>query len=107
MNDFGSMLLEGLSEAVEHAKGRRTNARERVVMVRVPAQIDVAAIRQRLGMNRPAFAARFGFNVKTLTKWETGERAPEGPTRAYLTVIDRNPEAVEQALSGADVETAA
>jgi putative transcriptional regulator len=37
--------------------------------------------------------------VKTLTKWEIGERQPEGPARAYLTVIDRNPEAVERALS--------
>jgi putative transcriptional regulator len=37
--------------------------------------------------------------VNTLTKWETGERQPEGPARAYLTVIDRNPKAVEQALS--------
>jgi putative transcriptional regulator len=99
MNDLGDMLIEGLREAVEHARGKKDGIRETTVMVAIPDRIDVAAIRLRLGLSRPKFAARFGFNVKTLTKWETGERQPEGPARAYLTVIDRNPEAVEQALS--------
>ncbi len=101
MDKLGAMLLEGLEEAVAHARGDKTAARERVVMVRVPDRIDVAAIRSRLGLSRPAFAARFGFSVKTLTKWETGERQPEGPARAYLTVIARDPDAVERALSAA------
>jgi len=99
MTDLSELLLEGLAEAVDHAQGRKTRARERVIMVEVPAKIDVAAIRKRLGLNRPAFAARFGFSVSTLTKWETGERQPEGPARAYLTVIEREPAAVERALS--------
>jgi DNA-binding transcriptional regulator YiaG len=34
----------------------------------------------------------------SLEKWERGERVPEGPTRAYLTVIERNPTAVIDAL---------
>lgn len=101
MSDFGRELIEGLEEAVAHARGKKTGLRETTIMVEVPDRIDVAAIRKRMGLSRPKFAARFGFNVKTLTKWETGERHPEGPTRAYLTVIDRNPEAVEQALSAA------
>jgi putative transcriptional regulator len=99
MSDLGDMLLEGLREAVEHAQGRKSGIRETTVMVAIPDRIDVAAIRQRLGLSRPKFAARFGFSVKTLTKWESGERQPVGPARAYLTVIDRNPEAVELALS--------
>lgn len=101
MTEFGDMLLEGLAEAVEHAKGKKTGARERVVMVDVPDRIDVRAIRKALGLNRPAFAARFGFSISTLTKWENGERQPEGPARAYLTVIAREPAAVERALSAA------
>jgi putative transcriptional regulator len=99
MSELGDMLIEGLQEALEHARGKNTGARETVVMVKVPDQIDVAAIRKRLGLSRPKFAARFGFSVKTLTKWETGERRPEGSARAYLTVIDRDHEAVEKALS--------
>jgi putative transcriptional regulator len=93
------MLIEGLQEAVDHAQGKGAGLRETVVMVDVPDRIDVAAIRHRLGLSRPKFAARFGFSVTTLAKWETGAQQPEGPARAYLTVIDRNPEAVEQALS--------
>ena len=101
MSDLGKLLIEGLDEAVAHARGDAAAVRETIVMVQVPDHIDVAAIRKRLGLSRPKFAARFGFNVKTLTKWETGERQPEGPARAYLTVINRNPEAVEKALSEA------
>jgi len=49
-------------------------------------------------MTQQVFAARFGFSVNTLRHWEQGKRVPEGPTRAYLQVIDRAPQAVEKAL---------
>jgi putative transcriptional regulator len=32
-------------------------------------------------------------------EWEQGRRKPDQSARAYLTVIDRNPQAVEDALS--------
>ena len=40
-------------------------------------------------MTQEEFAGRFGFSVNTLRHWEQGKRQPEGPTRAYLLVIDR------------------
>lgn len=49
-------------------------------------------------MSRQKFSDEFGFSIRTLEKWERGERVPEGPTRAYLTVIDKNPSAVIAAL---------
>jgi putative transcriptional regulator len=49
-------------------------------------------------MTQKEFAERFGFNINTLRHWEQGRRVPEGPTRAYLTVIAREPQAVEKAL---------
>ncbi len=64
----------------------------------VPEQVDVRAIRTKLGMTQEEFAARFGFSVNTLRHWEHGKRQPEGPTRAYLLVIDRAPRAVAKAL---------
>ncbi|MBF0562678.1 MAG: transcriptional regulator [Alphaproteobacteria bacterium] len=67
--------------------------------VHVPERIDVRRIRQGLGMTQPEFAVRFGFSVHTLRKWEQDDRLPEGPARAYLKVIVRNPKAVEEALS--------
>jgi hypothetical protein len=36
-----------------------------------------------------------------LRHWEQGKRQPEGPTRAYLLVIDRAPKAVQKALRAA------
>ncbi len=81
MSDLGDLLIEGLREAIDHAKAKKTGARETTVMVSVPDRIDVAAIRARLGLSRPKFATRFGFSVRTLAKWETGERHPEVPAR--------------------------
>jgi putative transcriptional regulator len=49
-------------------------------------------------MTQQVFAARFGFSVNTLRHWEQGKREPEGPTRAYLLVIDRAPNAAQKAL---------
>ena len=66
--------------------------------VHIPEEIDVRAIRGRLGLTQQEFAIRFGFSVNTLRHWEQGRRVPEGPTRAYLLVIDREPQAVEKAL---------
>src|SRR5205809_389870 len=39
----------------------------------------------------------FGFNVRSLQDWEQGRRPPEIPIRAYLAVIQRDPEAVIRA----------
>jgi putative transcriptional regulator len=36
---------------------------------------------------------------RALQEWEQGRKGPEHAVRAYLTVIDRNPEAVEKALT--------
>jgi putative transcriptional regulator len=69
--------------------------------IHIPANIDVKAIRTKLKMTQEEFAGRFGFSINTLRHWEQGRRVPEGPTRAYLLVIERNPKAVQKALSAA------
>ena len=58
-------------------------------------EVDVSNIRKNLHMTRKQFSDEFGFSLRTLEKWE---RVPEGPARAYLTVIERNPTAVIDAL---------
>ncbi|MBI3695349.1 MAG: helix-turn-helix domain-containing protein [Acidobacteria bacterium] len=50
-------------------------------------------------MSQGAFAARFGISPATLRNWEQGRRLPEGPARVLLAIIDREPEAVQRALS--------
>ena len=78
-----------------YSKGRGAKKGYRV---HVPEHVDVKAIRTQLRMTQQAFAARFGFSINTLRHWEQGKREPEGPTRAYLLVIDRAPHAVQKAL---------
>lgn len=88
-------IRKGLEQAVRYAKGRTST---KAFRVHVPAHVDVRAIRNKLGMTQREFAARFGFSINTLRHWEQGKRQPEGPTRAYLLVIDRAPDAVQRAL---------
>lgn len=60
--------------------------------------LDIIRTRKRLGLSQAAFARRFKLNLRTLQDWEQGRRAPEEIARAYLRVIERNPEAVASAL---------
>ena len=64
----------------------------------VPREIDVRALRERLGMTQDLFAARFGFPLATLRHWEYRRRKPTGASLTLLNVIAHNPRAVLQAL---------
>lgn len=88
----------GLEQALAYAEGTAdiTNYR-----VHIPKSVDVKAIRTRLDMTQEEFARHFGFSINTVRHWEQGRRVPEGPTRAYLLVIDREPTAVRRALAAA------
>jgi putative transcriptional regulator len=68
-------------------------------VVHVPESVDVKAIRRRLGLSQRRFAERFGLKIDAVQNWEQGRRRPEGAARAFLRVIEREPEAVERALA--------
>jgi putative transcriptional regulator len=55
-------------------------------------------IRRALGMTQEEFSGRYHIPLGTLRDWEQGRATPDRPTQAYLTVIARSPEAVQQAL---------
>jgi putative transcriptional regulator len=94
MSKTGKRLLKGAREALDYARGARDG-----FAAHVPEEIDVAAIRRRLGMSQGEFAARFGFKLDALQNWEQGRRRPDGAARAFLRVIEREPEAVQRALT--------
>lgn len=98
MSKIADSIRRGLNEALAYAEGK---ADANAYRVHVPERIDVKAIRTKLDMTQEEFAGRFGFSVNTLRHWEQGSRQPEGPTRAYLLVIDRAPKAVQKALQAA------
>jgi putative transcriptional regulator len=93
MSKAGKEIVAGLEEALRFARGEETGAR--VTVIEIP---DVPAIRAKLGLTQDEFARRFGVSLGTLRNWEQGARAPEGPARVLLTVIDKEPEAVRRAL---------
>ena len=64
-----------------------------------PEEVDVSALRRRMGMTQEQFAARFGFSVATLRHWERGDRSPQGASLVLLNVIKRAPDAVQAALN--------
>jgi putative transcriptional regulator len=97
--DLTDELLASLEQAVAITQG--TMEPGRVHQIDLP-DVDVQAARQRLGMSQPAFAAAFGVPLPTLRKWEQRVRRPQGPARALLRVIEREPEAVRRALASED-----
>jgi len=60
--------------------------------------VNVKKLRERLGLTQEAFAATYRIPVGTLRDWEQCRKNPDAPARAYLLLIDRNPEAVAEWL---------
>ena len=89
-------IRAGLEDAIAIGRGEADAASYRV---HVPAEVDVRAIRRKLGMSQAQFAASFGFGLDAVQNWEQGRRRPEGAARAFLKVIDREPDAVRRALA--------
>lgn len=56
-------------------------------------------IRRALALTQEEFAARYHIPLGTLRDWEQGRAAPDQATRAYLTLIARDPEHVSAVLN--------
>jgi len=56
-------------------------------------------IRRALDLTQEEFAARYHIPLGTLRDWEQGRAEPDQPTRAYLTVIARDPDRVSRILN--------
>ena len=95
---LGEHLLDSMKELRAHLRGEVQLSE---TVYHVPPETDVRALRETLGLSQADFAALFGFNVRSLQDWEQGRRRPEIPIRAYLAVIQRDPQAVIRALRAA------
>lgn len=51
----------------------------------------VRHVRARTGMTQSAFAEQIEVPVETVRNWEQGKRAPRGPARALLKLLDQAP----------------
>jgi putative transcriptional regulator len=93
---MGKRLIAAMKEVVDHVEGKVALP---IRYVEIPEDVDVKAIRTKLGLSQAEFSRRYAVSPRSLQEWEQGRRRPEGAVRAYLTVIDRNPAAVEDALT--------
>ena len=98
MSKAGSRILQGAREALAFAGGEADTSG---YGIHVPAKVNVRAIRKKLGLSQSAFAARYGFSLGRVRDWEQGRSGMDTPSRILLTVIDKEPEAIERALSAA------
>jgi putative transcriptional regulator len=89
-------MMHGLNEVEAFLAGEQEGFK-----AHVPQEVDVKAIRNRLGMTQARFSDTFGFSLDAIKHWEGGRRTPEAPARTLLTVIDKNPAAVLTALNPA------
>ncbi len=91
-------LIQGFKEAIAHNRGE---IKLRTRKVFIFNDIDVKTIREQTGLSQADFAFQYGFNPRTLQKWEQGRAKPETAVLAYLKVIAKNPEGVQAALNEA------
>jgi putative transcriptional regulator len=96
MSSLGKRLVKSAKEARTIARGEADASTYKVF---VPAKIDVKAIRARRGLTQEEFCMKYGLSIASLRDWEQGRFSPDPTARAYLTIIDRAPEAVEKALT--------
>lgn len=57
-------------------------------------------LRHRLGMSQTEFAKAYGIPVANLRQYEMARHMPPPAVRAYLKVIEAEPEVVRKAVAG-------
>jgi DNA-binding transcriptional regulator YiaG len=69
--------------------------------ISAPEEVDVKTIRETLGLSQEAFANRFGLDLGTVRNWEQKRSRPDTAARVLLRTIEKEPDAVTRALTGA------
>lgn len=95
MSKLGSCMVQSAQEALAYAPGGATAG----FVVHKP--VDVKAIRTKLGLSQPEFAAWFALSVGTMRDWEQARTVPDRPAQALLRVIEAEPEVVRRVLEPA------
>ena len=92
----GREVEEALGEVLAHMRGA-VDLPCRIVDD--PSAERILALRKRMKLSRRKFADRFGLDARAVQDWEQGRRLPDRAARVLLTVIERDPKAVERALA--------
>ena len=85
--------FQNLLEGVRQMKAIRAGEMKPGRVFRFTAP-PAEAIRAKLHLSQPQFAAMLGVSVATVRNWEQGRRLPRGPARALLLIAAKRPQAV-------------
>ena len=66
---------------------------------RFVVNVDVRALRERLGLTQEEFAQRYRLPLRSLQEWEQWRKRPAPGTMTLLLAISRNPKALAKALA--------
>ena len=100
--NLGDSIIKGHEEALAYERGElplrtrtvgRTAREPRVVAPPVYDSARIRAVRTRLALSQPFFAAALNVSAQTVKAWERGARVPDGPTRRLLELAEEHPEA--------------
>ena len=99
----GRPLADALDDVLEEVRalkrGEDTGARAHLVWV--APDVDVMAVRSALGLTQAEFAARYGFSLPAVRKWEIGARRPDAGARTLLWLLSKDHETIDAMLSAA------
>jgi putative transcriptional regulator len=95
--NIGAEVVEAMEEVLGIVQGKVKPAAVRKFTPSIA--LEIRKIRAATGLSRTAFARRYALDPRALQDWEQGRRRPDRAARAYLTVIARRPDAVEEALA--------
>lgn len=87
-------IMAGLKDAEAYLAG----AREGFVTHLIP-EVDVRAIRAKVGGSRETFSNRFGLDTRAVQDWEQGRRTPDRSTRVLMLIIENEPKVVERVVN--------
>lgn len=91
MSAFGDDLIQAMGEALSHAKG------EGPAILHDP--VDPRTVRKRSKLTQAQMAPLMGMSLSGYRKWEQGQRRVSGPAATLLRVIEKEPDAVQRALT--------
>jgi len=94
-NDVFNELLDSVLEMDKITKGQQSAAR----VTEFP-EVEVSAIREKMGLSQSRFAMLIGVSKRTLENWEQGRRHPTGPAKALLRILEADPEHAVRTLHG-------
>jgi putative transcriptional regulator len=101
--NFSDLLLKSVKEAHQHAKGKLTLKSEEINLPPEPpmySKTKVKNVRTKLKLSQPVFAKILNVSPATVKAWELGTNPPKGTTARLLQMLENDPKAFFEILSG-------